>query len=156
MKARAAEGLDPSGTLADNAALVVRVRVGELADLAREAEGGDPVALHDMRIAAKRLRYVLEITAPVFGETAVDGARRAKALQEVLGELHDCDVLAPRVAALIEEAGEADTAGLQALHADLLARRAVAFGDTRALWEQWTADGLGERLEAAIEEPEAL
>ena len=53
--------------------------------------------LHDMRIAAKRLRYVLEITGHA---SATPGARaedEAKWLQEVLGEIHDCDVLIPRV-----------------------------------------------------------
>jgi CHAD domain-containing protein len=37
------------------------------------AEAADPrevEALHDMRIAAKRLRYILEITEPCFGEYA--------------------------------------------------------------------------------------
>ena len=50
-----------------------------------------------MRIAAKRLRYVLEITESCFGAEA-DAARRAvKDLQGVLGDIHDCDVMLPRV-----------------------------------------------------------
>ena len=50
-----------------------------------------------MRIAAKRLRYVLEATGFCFGRPADRARRRARDLQDVLGELHDCDVMLPRV-----------------------------------------------------------
>ena len=50
-----------------------------------------------MRIAAKRLRYVLEITESCFGEEAVAARRAAKELQTILGDIHDCDVMLPRV-----------------------------------------------------------
>ena len=50
-----------------------------------------------MRIAAKRLRYVLEITESCFGEEAVAARRAVKDLQSVLGDIHDCDVMLPRV-----------------------------------------------------------
>ena len=49
-----------------------------------------------MRIAAKRLRYVLEITGPCFGPEAKAARDAAKRLQGVLGEIHDCDVMLPR------------------------------------------------------------
>ena len=51
-----------------------------------------------MRIAAKRLRYVLEITAGCFGPEAEALRGAARELQGVLGEIHDCDVMLPRVA----------------------------------------------------------
>jgi hypothetical protein len=50
-----------------------------------------------MRIAAKRLRYVLELTGFVFGKPADTARRRARDLQDILGEIHDCDVMLPRV-----------------------------------------------------------
>ena len=66
-------------------------------------------ALHDMRIAAKRLRYILEVGAePCFGPYAVEAIKRTKDLQDLLGELHDCDVQAPRVRALQDELRAAD------------------------------------------------
>ena len=46
------------------------------------------VAQHDMRIAAKRLRYVLEIFVPCLGEQAEAARGAAKRLQAVLGDLH--------------------------------------------------------------------
>jgi hypothetical protein len=88
VKARKVKGLDPQGTLEDNARRIVSTRVDELYSFDPH---GDAKTLHDMRIAAKRLRYVLELTTPVLGDVAAKGAREAKALQTLLGELHDCD-----------------------------------------------------------------
>lgn len=111
----------------------VRVALGALDGPA------DPEALHDLRIAAKRLRYVLEAAAPALGDPAQAGAGAARELQDVLGELHDCDVMLPRVEALRRELRAADVAavregaapphadryrGLQTVETRLLARRA--------------------------------
>jgi CHAD domain-containing protein len=45
--------------------------------------------LHDARIRAKRVRYAAESLVPVFGKPARRFARRAEALQQVLGEHQD-------------------------------------------------------------------
>ncbi len=45
--------------------------------------------LHRIRIAAKQLRYASEAAAPVIGKPAVRTARRAEALQTILGDHHD-------------------------------------------------------------------
>ncbi|MDO9498378.1 MAG: CHAD domain-containing protein [Nocardioides sp.] len=52
--------------------------------------------LHQVRKAAKRLRYAAESALPVFGERAALLAGRAEALQELLGE-HQDTVVARRV-----------------------------------------------------------
>ena len=61
MKAKQVKGLDPAGPLADNARRIVTTRLAELRSFDPH---GDPVELHNMRIAAKRLRYVCELTGP--------------------------------------------------------------------------------------------
>ncbi|SRR6266542_769307 len=48
--------------------------------------------LHKMRIAAKRLRYALELFDQCGEESLSFFARKAAGLQGSLGELHDCDV----------------------------------------------------------------
>jgi CHAD domain-containing protein len=45
--------------------------------------------LHEARIRAKRVRYAAEALAPVFGKPARRFARRAEALQQVLGSHQD-------------------------------------------------------------------
>jgi CHAD domain-containing protein len=98
MKARAVEGLDPAGSLRPNVARIVAVRLAELRDFADGALAEDAgQAQHDMRIAAKRLRYLLEIFEPCLGEEAKAARRAAKQLQSTLGDLHDCDLMLPKV-----------------------------------------------------------
>ena len=74
-KARKVKGLDPEGTLADNAERIVRVAPRRAAVVhPAPLDPAEVVALHDMRIAAKRLRYILEMTAETcFGAVRRDG-----------------------------------------------------------------------------------
>jgi len=119
VKARRVKGLDPEGPLADQAERIVRARLDELYGFMPAA--ADPAkveALHDMRIAAKRLRYVLEVTAPCFGPYAATAARRARELQDLLGEIHDCDVMLPRVHAHADDLRRHDAAALRAAAGD--------------------------------------
>jgi hypothetical protein len=98
MKARKVKGLDPDGSFEENARRIVEVRLGELTSLASGAlENGSADELHDARIAAKRVRYVLELSGPALGRPAAPAARVARGLQDLLGEIHDCDVMLERI-----------------------------------------------------------
>ena len=66
-----------------------------------------------MRIAAKRLRYVLEVTGFCFGRPADTARRRARDLQDILGEIHDCDVMLPRVREHLEELQRSDAGAVR-------------------------------------------
>jgi hypothetical protein len=108
VKARPVKKLDPSRSLGENAARIVQVRLDEMVALAPRALDGKRKAQHDMRIAAKRLRYVLEVTGFCFGRPADTARRRARDLQDILGEIHDCDVMLPRVRKHLEELQQSD------------------------------------------------
>ena len=59
--------------------------------------------LHQLRIAAKKLRYVLELARPAAGLAAAREARVAKDAQSRLGEIHDLQMLQARVQAAASE-----------------------------------------------------
>jgi CHAD domain-containing protein len=123
MKARKVKGLRPKTTLRENAALIVATRLEELRGFAEEAlEPSGETAQHEMRIAAKRLRYVLEITESCLGPDAESGRGVAKDLQGVLGDIHDCDVMRPKVE------------GIESVEALLRTRRDLLHGRFRELW----------------------
>ena len=47
---------------------------------------------HEMRICAKKLRYTMESFAPLYQNKLAEEIETIKAFQDVLGEMHDCDV----------------------------------------------------------------
>jgi CHAD domain-containing protein len=48
--------------------------------------------LHQMRIAAKRFRYAMEVFAKWYPRALKDELKAVRAIQETLGDVHDCDV----------------------------------------------------------------
>ena len=81
-------------TLAASLGELVRAHADKLgARLAEVRESTDEAAGHEARIAAKRLRYLLEPLRE-HATGAKELVRELKDLQEVLGELHDLHVLA--------------------------------------------------------------
>ena len=59
-----------------------------------------PEALHEVRISAKKLRYALEVGRAAKLPGAGPAATRLKRYQDLLGELHDYQVLSAEVARL--------------------------------------------------------
>ena len=100
MKAQRVAGLEGEMPLSEAARRIVAVRAAELYAFVPEALGENASsAMHDMRIAAKRLRYLLELVGFCFGDVGEEARLRARELQDVLGEIHDCDVMLARIAA---------------------------------------------------------
>jgi hypothetical protein len=179
VKARPVKKLDPEGPLGGNAARIVRTRLEELRSFAPKAlKRGEIGSQHDMRIAAKRLRYVLEVTGFCFGSPADTARRRSRDLQDILGEMHDCDVMLPRVREHVETLRAEDAAavraeagaspdldprlaaqaphrtsyrGLDVLAVHLAARRALLFDRFVAFWERQEETGTWVRLERAVD-----
>ena len=82
------------------------------------ADGADLLAptseeLHDLRIQLKRLRYAAEFLLPYTdGNRLKPLIRRTTALQDVLGELHDGDVMLDMLRSLVATASERSENGV--------------------------------------------
>jgi len=105
-------------------------------DAVLSGEEGPPEPSHEARIAAKRLRYALELFAPE-DEATLSALKQA---QEHLGDLHDTDV---RIARLREEIAGQDSrkkpdpdlrASLEAVLALDVAARTATWAEVRAAW----------------------
>jgi CHAD domain-containing protein len=122
-----------------NAGRIVSIRLDELRGCADTALAPDASeAQHDLRIAAKRLRYVLEIFAPCLGEEAKAARDAAKNLQSVLGDLHDCDLMLAKVARI------------GSVEAVLRQRRERLFHDFVELWQAEASKGAWAALDASL------
>lgn len=95
-KPRVVTGIEPDRRLRPNAQRIMRVRIGEVYQY--DGLVSDPRNvrdLHDMRIAFKRLRYLLEIFGPAFRADLEPFLEEVKGMQDLLGDIHDCDVQIP-------------------------------------------------------------
>ena len=52
-----------------------------------------PEALHRMRLAFKKYRYVAEVLLPLFPKATEETSKRLHAFQTLLGTIHDFDVI---------------------------------------------------------------
>ncbi len=93
-KARSFPYLDAYVPNRENAYLIIRERLDELYSWESYADDPNNVReLHNLRIAAKRLRYSLEIFEDVLPAESVALRGEVEKIQEELGDLHDSDVL---------------------------------------------------------------
>lgn len=85
-------------------ATVLLVRLNEMLEWAGAIHDVTCVEeLHNMRIAAKRLRYTMELFLPTLGQEAKLLLKTVESIQDQLGAIHDCDVLIPLLQETMEK-----------------------------------------------------
>lgn len=83
----------PKNFMASQATRLITPRLNDLINLSHSIYNPELIAeIHQMRIAAKKLRYTIEAFIPCFGQPLVEMISEVKLLQEQLGMIHDCDV----------------------------------------------------------------
>jgi CHAD domain-containing protein len=118
---------------------------------------------HAMRIAAKHLRYTLEIFAPVYRLGLKKYIARVTRLQQLLGELHDTDVWIDMVSLILikerslprdftdpHRPGPVVINGLKYFLKDREKERAKLFGQTVRYWSLLRRTGVWEDLKKEI------
>jgi hypothetical protein len=93
-KAKAISGLDCAAAVGLNARKIARFRLQEVYKWERYVDQPFEVqGLHNLRIAAKRLRYTFEIFEDVLPGACKTYAEELQRIQDELGLLHDSDVM---------------------------------------------------------------
>ena len=118
---------------------------------------------HAMRIAAKQLRYMMELYSPLFRRGLKKPISQVTKLQEVLGELHDCDVWIDRVTLLMlkertkprvlrdtNRPGPVVIAGLKQFQSDREKERRSIYRRFSHLWESLNRTGAWTGLRSVL------
>jgi CHAD domain-containing protein len=120
--------LDPGEPLRVAARRVVAARADDLADIAPGAVGAsDPEALHDVRVAVRRLTSALDVFADGLEQEPRRRARRmVRRDADPLGAARDLDVQIALVRRFLKAARTSEQAGISHVLAVLTAERAGA------------------------------
>ena len=147
--AKAAEiSVDPFEPYALAGARIVRARADELFSHGDEVlDTSDIERVHDMRVASRRLRAVLEIFEPVFPTGDFKTVLRdVKALADALGERRDPDVHIEAMERLEAAVQATNRPGIEALVQRQRARQAAGNATLTAALEQIREVDLHARL----------
>ncbi len=150
-KARPIPGLGPETRFGDAAAVAVEVRSAEVfAHADGVLDTSQIERVHDMRVATRRLRAVMEVFAPCFAQ----GEHRkllkeVKRLADALGERRDPDVALEELDGIAGEVGT--DKGMRSLTRELRAEQEAANDTVAAALQRVLDERLAERLAALAE-----
>ncbi len=118
---------------------------------APQGDMSDGEALHQLRIAAKRLRYSLEFFETCYHRQLTSYLKSLRLLQELLGDIHDCDVMIELLKRrqeklTIREIPALTLSGFGQLINDFNDQRAVLVEKFIALWQRRFGRGFKTRL----------
>lgn len=143
---------------------IITARFVELSDLSASLTRPFKTRpLHRMRIAAKRLRYAIELFSICWSEPTEPFAKEIARLQTSLGELHDCDLWIEELGKSLRDAAVApdgpstgrkteDPAATRKRLAALwlldhfVQKRTLHFHDALSRWHEWEMTGFQTRL----------
>lgn len=132
--------------------------LSHLKDLEARSEGlyhpNKVKPLHKVRIAAKRLRYALELFDQCWAQRTAFFAKKLAALQSSLGELHDCDIWIKSFGdkAICElrpfDVGGKATSVWLLLH--FVELRTKHFRKALQQWSEWESKDFGSKLKTIL------
>lgn len=166
-EARAQGGVVPSPTPYREARKAINARLETLRTYEEAAQLPEhPEGLHAMRMATKRLRYPLQAFASLYEDELGEALRTVRTLQDMLGDVHDCDMWATRLPALMETErartmeyfGTAESfavllPGIQALQQERQQYRVQRHAEFLIFWRQLQERGVWENLQRTLGAP---
>lgn len=125
--------------------------------------------LHQMRIAAKWLRYTMETFSPLYAGELKDYLQVIRAIQDLLGDIHDCDVwieflpkfMGEEQQRTLEYFGRARPfrrlePGILYLEQNRREARAELYQKFVGKWQAWQSTSLWDELRRTIQTPAAI
>ena len=152
-RAREVPGLDGADPFRLAAARVVAVRGAEVFEQSVNVlDVSDIERVHDMRVATRRLRAVLEIFAPCFEPSLHRSVLRdVKRLADALGERRDPDVHIDALQGFAAAVSEADRPGVESLIGRLREEQAAGNAVVSSALGEMERSDLRGRLRALCE-----
>ena len=146
--AQAIDGFDASLSFREGAARAVEVRTGELfGHRDGVLDMRDIERVHDMRVASRRLRAVLEVFAPCFPKREYSRVLRdVKALADALGARRDPDVATEALESMSAAFAPSDRAGVRHMIGELRGEQADGNDLLAEALEHMDVSGLEVRL----------
>jgi CHAD domain-containing protein len=119
---------------------------------------------HQMRIAGKKLRYVMEIYKRAFEKRLDKAIKTVRSIQGLLGDIHDCDVWIEVIEEFIQEERQRTVEyyghaapfrrllpGFEYLRDERTAHRKDTFDELVRLWKSLAAQGFWEEMLACLD-----
>lgn len=141
----------PQITFQEMSRVVILARLKELEKLSIGLfQPSEIETLHDMRIAAKRLRYAIELFQQCWRRSIAGYAKRTARIQTELGDVHDCDVWIESVGKQIINARKQkqhdQVAALMWLLSHLVKVRTKHLRQALACWREWETQEVSVKL----------
>jgi CHAD domain-containing protein len=122
--------------------------------------------LHEMRIAAKRLRYTMEVFAPLYSEELKEQLQAVRKIQDLLGDIHDCDVWMEFLPEFVdlervrtrdyygsEEPFARLAPGIEYFRRSRFESRQTLYRELLVRWQTWQDENMWAGLQAEIQQP---
>jgi len=113
--------------------------------------------LHEMRIAAKRLRYAIELFVACWGARTAPFADEITKMQSFLGEVHDCDIWIESLGKRLQRGQKSVTTNgsdyqtVGWLLSEFVKKRTKEYRSALKLWSEWEANHFAERMRLMIQ-----
>ncbi|RKU14105.1 hypothetical protein C6501_08775 [Candidatus Poribacteria bacterium] len=140
-------GLNPKHSFHENARTILPQKVEEVytwEQFIRDPERREE--LHNMRISIKRLRYTMEFFAINYDKHFTDFIETIIDLQDILGDVHDNDVVLEVLTEYKENRQSAELPGVDTLIARTSEARNADYQAFLERWEQLSAAGFKQKL----------
>jgi CHAD domain-containing protein len=151
-------GLFQPSSLSDAGREIIAARIEELIGLSANIyEPFNDKALHRLRIAAKRLRYAIELFGTCWNGAVDDFAEDVARLQSALGEVHDADVWIASLSKRLKKKGRsksdngAQSASAAWLLSEFVKKRSREYREALDVWRKWQVNDFTANLRQVID-----